>query len=87
MDMSEINSSCITLGVIVAIVTSCLPVQSVYVAVNGKMVTKMEETGASCITEHEGFGAVCLNRWVLQTAYYQYRQQYGNHLEETVIHK
>ena len=51
------------------------------------MVTKMEETGASCITEHEGFGAVCLNRWVLQTAYYQYRQQYGNHLEETVIHK
>ena len=33
MDMSEINSSCITLGVIVAIVTSCLPVQSVYVAV------------------------------------------------------
>ena len=39
-----------------------------------KMVTKMEETGASCITEHEGFGAVCLKRWVLQTAYYQYRQ-------------
>ena len=38
----------------------------------------MEETVALCITEHEGFSAVCLNRWVLQTAYYfQYRQQYG----------
>ena len=29
MDMSEINGSCIILGVIVAIVTSCLPVQCV----------------------------------------------------------
>ena len=52
-----------------------------------KVVSKMEETGASCITEHEGFGAVCLNRWVLQTAYFQYRQQYGNHLGETLIRK
>ena len=47
----------------------------------------MEETGALCITEHEGFDAVCLNRWVLQTAYFQYRQQYGNHHEDTPIHK
>ena len=52
-----------------------------------KMISKMEKTGASCITEYEGFSAVCLNRWVLQTAYFQCRQQYGNHLEETVIHK
>ena len=51
-----------------------------------KMVGKMEETGASCITEHERFD-VCLNRWVLQTAYFQYRQQYGNHHEDTPIHK
>ena len=27
-----------------------------------------------CITQHPGFQAVCLNRWVLQTAWYQYRQ-------------
>ena len=52
-----------------------------------KVVGKMEETGALCITEHEGFDAVCLNRWVLQTAYFQYRQQYGNHHEDTPIHK
>ena len=28
------------------------------------------------ITQHPGFHAVCLNRWVLQTAWYQYKQQY-----------
>ena len=29
-----------------------------------------------CITQHPGFHAVCFNRWVLQTAWYQYKQQY-----------
>ena len=29
-----------------------------------------------CITHHPGFQAVWLNRWVLQTAWYQYKQQY-----------
>ena len=29
-----------------------------------------------CITQHPGFHAVCLNCWVLQTAWYQYIQQY-----------
>ena len=27
----------------------------------------------TCITEHEGFEPVCLNVWVLQAAYFQYR--------------
>ncbi|XP_063044241.1 P2X purinoceptor 7-like [Engraulis encrasicolus] len=30
-----------------------------------------------CITEHPGFQSVCLDRWVLETAHYQYMQQYG----------
>ena len=30
-----------------------------------------------CITDHEGFEPVCLNMWVLQTAYFAYRQHYG----------
>ena len=34
------------------------------------------EQPPSCITEHPGFQAVCLNRWVLQAAWYQYKQQY-----------
>ena len=47
-----------------------------------EVVSKMEETGAaSCITESKGFDAVCLNQLVLQTAYYQYRQQYGRYSE------
>ena len=33
--------------------------------------------GVTCITEHEGFHPVCLNQWVLQTAAFQTRQQYG----------
>ena len=27
----------------------------------------------SCIIQHPGFEAVCLNQWVLQTAWFQYR--------------
>ena len=38
----------------------------------------VSELNMSCITEHEGFAAVCLNVWVLQTAYFQYRQHYGS---------
>ncbi|XP_054770776.2 uncharacterized protein LOC129278654 [Lytechinus pictus] len=30
-----------------------------------------------CITNHPGFEGVCLNPWVLETAYFHYRQQYG----------
>lgn len=30
-----------------------------------------------CITEHPGFHTVCLDSYVLETAYLQYRQQYG----------
>jgi hypothetical protein len=30
-----------------------------------------------CITELEGFGAVCLNVDVLETAYFAYRERYG----------
>ena len=34
-----------------------------------------------CTTHHPGFHAVCLNRWVLQTAWYQYKQQYQDSYE------
>lgn len=30
-----------------------------------------------CITEHPGFQTVCLDEWVMETAYLHYRQQYG----------
>ena len=40
-----------------------------------------------CITLHEGFDAVCLNVWVLQAAYFQYRQHYGNNAQQRPIHE
>ena len=46
-------------------------------------VDKITETGALCITQHEGFEAVCLNVWVLQTACFQYYQQYDDFVEKS----
>ena len=36
------------------------------------VVQKIQEIGVakSCITEHEGIEIICLNVWVLQTAYF-----------------
>ena len=49
-----------------------------------EVAEKMQEgpREVTCITEHEGFEAVCLNVWVLQAAYFQYRQHYGDDAEE-----
>ena len=44
-------------------------------------------TDVTCITEHEGFHPVCLDRWVLQTAAYQTRQQYGRETTNGPPHK
>ena len=30
----------------------------------------------SCITQHPGLMHVCINKWVLKTAWYRYKQQY-----------
>ena len=40
-----------------------------------------------CIKQHPGFEAVCLNVWVLQTAWLQYKQQYGSSAYEGPEHK
>ena len=37
-----------------------------------------DDASLDCITAHPGFQTVCLDRWVLETAYYQYKQQYGD---------
>lgn len=44
-----------------------------------EIVAKLEGSEAQCITQHEGFDAVCLNPYVLEVAYYQYRQQHDEH--------
>lgn len=47
-----------------------------------EMVEKMLENlngnaAVGCICSHDGFEPVCLNTWVLQTAYFAYRHSYG----------
>ena len=49
-------------------------------------VENMEEP-PKCIVEHPGFQAVCLNYWVLQAAWLQYKQQYGASAYEGSDHK
>ena len=44
---------------------------------NMELVGSEEEgfvTPPTCIVYHPGFSAVCLNKWVLQTAWFQYKQ-------------
>ena len=40
-----------------------------------------------CVTDNPGFQPVCLNYWVLQTAWNQYRQQYGGNAFDGPEHK
>lgn len=40
-----------------------------------------------CIIEHPGFTNVCLDMWVLQTAYYGYRQHYGSSARTGTMHQ
>ena len=54
-----------------------------------KILEKMSklEVPVNCITEHPGFDGVCLNVWVLQTAYSQYRQHYDTTASSTALHE
>ena len=45
------------------------------------------EEPPNCIVDHPGFQAVCLNYWVLQAAWLQYKQQYGSSAYEGADHK
>jgi len=48
-----------------------------------KTIDKMTDIGVLCIAQHEGFEAVCLNVQVLQTACFQYYQQYDDFVEKS----
>ncbi|XP_061192987.1 P2X purinoceptor 7-like [Saccostrea echinata] len=41
------------------------------------------ENAINCITSHPGFHPACLNLYVLQIAYYQYRQQYNESIPDS----
>ena len=57
--------------------TECVRCQEITATANNTITS--ESSTIQCITDHEGFDAVCLNVWVLQTSYYTYRQHYGAH--------
>lgn len=42
---------------------------------------KTKELNVDCIINHPGFLTVCLDEYVLEAAYYTYRQQHGNRKE------
>ena len=60
-------------------VEACICCQEIE-AVQNKLIEAVTsgecEEQPQCITQHPGFHAVCINRWVLQVAWYQYKQQY-----------
>jgi len=60
---------CICCQEIEATVTTCQSVVN-----DGEMYTN--QPIPPCITQHPGFQAVCTNKWVLRTAWFQYKQQY-----------
>ncbi|XP_061192887.1 P2X purinoceptor 7-like [Saccostrea echinata] len=41
----------------------------------------MKNDGVQCITDHPGFEPVCLNTYVLDTAYNQYKHQYNHQIQ------
>ena len=48
--------------------------------VASKLTEAVEDEGLPlppCITQHPGFLSVCTNKWVLDVAWLQYKQQYG----------
>ncbi|XP_063070480.1 uncharacterized protein LOC134461510 [Engraulis encrasicolus] len=54
--------------------------ESVCCREQSRVCERREEGGAGirCITEHLGFQPVCMNVHVLRTAYFHYRQDYGD---------
>ena len=46
-------------------------------ATANKCETAGSDEEITCITEHEGFDAVCLNVWILQAGFFSYRYHYG----------
>lgn len=47
------------------------------------MAAMIESMSVPCIIQHPGFRTVCLDIYVLQTAYYHYRQQYHHQIQDT----
>ena len=54
----------------------CLEIEHVKNKLIGAVTSGECQEEAPCITQHLGFYPVCIRRWVLETAWCQYKQQY-----------
>lgn len=59
----------------------CLCCHEIQAVMNTMTDVPEGENVPSCITQHPGFAAVCTNKYVLKTAWFQYRQQYEDPLD------
>lgn len=71
MDKEE---ECICCQEIDPVVNTCLSLVD-----DGEMYAN--QPTPTCITQHPGFMTVCINKWVLRTAWFQYKQQYADAYE------
>ena len=47
----------------------------------------VEELDLSCVTEHPGYTGNCLNRYVIETSFYEYLDHYGHVGDDEPIHE
>ena len=66
--------------------TECICCKEIATIVS-KIGEAIGDDPVTCITEHLGFEGVCLNVWVLQVAYYQYRQEHGSSSSPPSLHE
>ena len=52
-----------------------------------QMANRVSSHKVECIISHPGFRSVFLDPWVLETAYYTYRQHYGDNAVEGAINE
>jgi len=48
---------------------------------------EIEEAGLTCITQHEGFVVNCVNQYLLETSFYEHRQENGPLEQNERIHE
>ena len=70
-----------------AVVSLCLLYWSVCCSEIPQIQEKKAAVAVQCIVNHPGFQTVCLDVYVLQTAYYSYCQHYGAHAHQGAIHE
>ena len=65
----------------------CQEVDAVRNKILKDVMEELLQAEPRCIVQHPMFEAVCLTVWVLQTAWLQYKQQYGSSAFEGPEHK